>query len=137
MLPRLGRTRAHVSMQTPCLLRCNRRQSWAVCLGPTLPAGAAASRAQESQGKVKITPNTMPQPGCPPYAGPDAVVQTLQHLVCHIGSSRQLTVGAADHEGAYRMLPVHDPMECFVLMPSNSAADKCWLPLFGASASLK
>ena len=71
----------------------------------------------------------------PPYAGPEAVLQQL----CFVAKSQgQPLLAAADHEGAYRMLPVRDPFEAFMILPGEKRAE-IWchaaLP-FGASGSV-
>ncbi|CAE7672356.1 unnamed protein product, partial [Symbiodinium sp. CCMP2456] len=51
----------------------------------------------------------------PPYAG----TQTVLNLVQAAADIGDPTLAALDHDGAYRALPVRDPKECFVFVPSQ------------------
>ena len=110
---------------------------------PSIPDEAFAAKAfpinQESEGRVKVRRgddwlrshhnSTVWACDSPPYAGPEAVLQQL----CFVAKSQgQLLLAAADHEGAYRMLPVfrslsgekHAEIWCHAALP------------FGASGSV-
>ena len=57
----------------------------------------------------------------PPHCGTQSVLQAVRHWHRHSQGAtledRMPLIAACDHEGAYRMLPVRCPNECFVLFP--------------------
>ena len=70
-----------------------------------------------------------------PYQGALNIVSCVRHVATTVGKPM---LAAADHEGAYRSLPVREPNECFTLLPGNPK-DCVWkhtvLP-FGATSSV-
>ena len=55
----------------------------------------------------------------PPYAGTQTVLTSVQ-AAADFG---QPVLAALDHDGAYRALPVRDPDECFVFVPSDKGPE--------------